>query len=164
MLPGLRIEYLEGAICFWPYMAVVDAFQHWVYLNPLQAADPSNCDIKWGELTDRFMSGIDWSGFEEERVTGWQRKGHIFQDPFYYVEYGLALLGAFQVWDNALKDQSSAVAAYRKGLSLGGTVPLPQLFEAAGAQFAFDPGTLRQAVDLGMKTIEELKSAIDGHR
>ncbi len=160
----VRIQYLEEVICFWPYMAVVDAFQHWVYLNPLQAADPSSCDKKWGELTDRFMPGIDWSGYEEERVTGWQRKGHIFQDPFYYVEYGLALLGAFQVWNNALKDQSAAVAAYRKGLALGGTVPLPQLFEAAGARFAFDPGTLRHAVELGMKTIVELKLATDGHR
>ena len=67
-------------------------------------------------------------------VTGWQRKLHIFEVPFYYVEYGLASLGAFQVWRNAMKDQSAAVEAYRRALALGGTVPLPKLYETAGAQ------------------------------
>ncbi|MCK5314731.1 MAG: hypothetical protein KAJ53_06390, partial [Anaerolineales bacterium] len=105
-----------------------------------------------------FMAGEDWSGLEQEMKTGWQRKGHIHQDPFYYVEYGLALLGAVQVWRNALSDQTAAVAAYRKALSLGGTVPLPQLFAAAGADFAFDSGTLSQAVELMEETITELES------
>ena len=76
-------------------------------------------------------------------VTGWQRKQHIFEVPFYYVEYGLASLGAFQVWRNALRDQQAAVAAYRRALALGGTVSLPKLYETAGARFAFDARTLR---------------------
>ena len=91
-------------------------------------------------------------------VTGWQRKGHIHQDPFYYIEYGLALLGAVQVWRNAQSDQAATVAAYRKALSLGGTAPLPQLFAAAGADFTFDPGTLSQAVELMEETITTLES------
>ena len=153
-----RIEHLESNLLFWPYMAVVDAFQHWVYENPNAAIDPANCDAKWAELWQRFMAGEDWSGLEQEMKTGWQRKGHIHQDPFYYVEYGLALLGAVQVWRNALSDQTAAVAAYRKALSLGGTVPLPQLFAAAGADFAFDSGTLSQAVELMEETITELES------
>ena len=120
-----RIEHLEGSILFWPYMAVVDAFQHWVYLHPEDAKLPVNCDTTWSNLWDRFMQGVDWSDLEVEKATGWHRKLHIFQIPFYYVEYGLAQLGAMQVWRNAISDQAQAVADYRKGLALGGTVPLP---------------------------------------
>jgi oligoendopeptidase F len=151
----VRVENLELAINFWPYMAVVDAFQHWVYENHVEASDPANCDAKWGELWDRFMVVQDWSGLEEAKVTGWHRKLHIHQDPFYYIEYGLAQLGAFQVWRNSLRDQAGAVSAYRRALSLGGTAPLPQLFEAAGARFAFDADTLRDAVELAESVIEE---------
>jgi oligoendopeptidase F len=153
-----RIEHLdEDILRFWPYMAVVDAFQHWVYENPEQAADPSNCDATWSDLWRRFMRGVDWSGLEDEMATGWQRKLHIFQIPFYYVEYGLAQLGAVQVWRNAVKDQDAAVAAYRKALSLGGTRPLPELFAAAGAKFAFDADTLHMAVDAIETTIDRLE-------
>ncbi|HWQ83538.1 MAG TPA: M3 family oligoendopeptidase, partial [Anaerolineales bacterium] len=152
-----RIEHLEGCILFWPYMAVVDAFQHWVYENPDAAVDSARCDQTWGGLWDRFMRGVDWSGLEEEKITGWHRKLHIFQVPFYYVEYGLAQLGAMQIWRNALQDQAKAVANYRKALALGGTVTLPELYTAAGAKFTFDPQTLGEVVDLAMETIDELE-------
>ena len=154
-----HIEHLEKNILFWPYMAVVDAFQHWVYENPADAADPSKCDAQWAAQWNRFMSGVDWSGLEEEMKTGWQRKLHIHQVPFYYVEYGLAQLGAVQIWANALSDQAGAVASYRRALALGGTVLLPQLFAAAGAKFAFDAATLRKYVDLMERTIEKLEAA-----
>jgi oligoendopeptidase F len=154
-----RIEFLEEAIRFWPYMAVVDAFQHWVYENPRLAAHPDNCDACWGELWERFIIGVDWSELDAERLTGWQRKLHILQDPFYYIEYGLAQLGAFQVWQNACEDQIGAVKAYRHALALGGTVPLPELFKAVGARFSFDADTLQQAVDMGMRTIDELEGS-----
>jgi oligoendopeptidase F len=103
------------------------------------------------------MRGVDWSGLEDEMATGWQRKLHIFQIPFYYVEYGLAQLGAVQVWRNAVQDQGAAVAAYRKALSLGGTRPLPELFAAAGAKFAFAADTLRMAVEAIEATIDQLE-------
>ena len=152
-----RIEHLESNILFWPYMAVVDAFQHWVYENAADAADPSKCDAQWTIQWGRFMGGVDWSGLEEELMTGWHRKLHIHQVPFYYVEYGLAQLGAVQVWANALRDQAGAVARYRQALALGGTASLPQLFAAAGAKFAFDAETLHQSVDLMEQTIEKLE-------
>ncbi len=152
-----RIEHLERSLLFWPYMAVVDAFQHWVYENPADAHDPAVCDRVWGNLWDRFMPVTDWRGLEDAKVSGWMRKLHIFQYPFYYVEYGLAQLGAVQVWGNALKDQQAAVAAYRQALALGGTAPLPKLFAAAGAKFAMDAATLRQAVDLMRRVIDELE-------
>ncbi len=153
-----RIEHLERSILFWPYMAVVDAFQHWVYEHPEEAHDPAICDGVWGNLWRRFMPVVDWSGLEDFMVSGWMRKLHIFQYPFYYIEYGLSQLGAVQVWANSLKDQAAAVKAYRRALSLGYTVPLPELYATAGAKFAMDAATLRTAVDLMMKTIEELES------
>ena len=152
-----RAEHLEGIILFWPYMAVVDAFQHWVYEHPDRAADAATCDARWAELWGRFMPGVDWSGLDDAAQTGWQRKRHIHRRPFYYVEYGLAQLGAVQVWRGALADQRGAVARYRRALALGGTVPLPELYAAAGARFAFDAGTVREAVALVEGTIAELE-------
>lgn len=153
-----RAEHLEGLILFWPYMAVVDAFQHWVYENPEAALNGDECDAHWAALWRRFMPGVDWSGLEQEMRTGWHRKAHIHQLPFYYIEYGLAQLGAVQVWRNALSNQAEAVAHYRRALTLGGTAPLPQLYAAAGARFAFDAGTLREAVTLIENTLVELES------
>lgn len=154
-----RVEHLETMIQFWPYMAVVDAFQHWVYTHVDDAINPDNCDAVWAEQWDRFMKGIDYSGLEDVKATGWHRKLHIFQIPFYYVEYGLAQLGAAQVWRNALTDPAAATAAYRAALALGGTAPLPALFSAAGAKFAFDTATLGEAVSLIERTITQLDPA-----
>lgn len=152
-----RIEHLEMILGFWPYMAVVDAFQHWVYENHAAASDPAACDAQWGELWERFMPGVDWSELEEERVTGWHRKGHIHRRPFYYVEYGLAWLGAVQIWKNATENQPAALQAYRNALSLGGRVGLPELYAAAGGRFAFDHNTLAEAVGLIQATLDELE-------
>jgi oligoendopeptidase F len=152
-----RIEHMEGSILFWPFMAVVDAFQHWVYENPKSGSEPASCDAKWEELWNRFIPAIDWSGLDEELKTGWHRKLHIHQVPFYYVEYGMALLGATQIFANALKDQSKAVASYRKALSLGGKVTLPELFAAAGGNFAFDRDTVQEAVSVLEGSITSLR-------
>ena len=154
------IELLEISITFWPYMALVDAFQHWIYENPADGSNASKCEAKWGQLWDRFITGIDYSSLEDAKKTYWHRQGHIFGSPFYYVEYGLAQLGAVQVWANARKDQRKAVADYRKALALGATVPLPQLFAAAGAKFAFDAGTLKEAVNLMEEVIGEMEAKL----
>jgi len=146
---------LETNLRFWPYMAMVDAFQHWVYENPGKSIDPSNCDACWAELENRFRPHLDWSGYEEVKMTGWQRKDHIHSSPFYYIEYGLAQLGATQIWRNALHDLPAAVRDYRAALQLGCTVPLAHLFKTAGAKLAFDAATLGKLVDLmGQKMLE----------
>lgn len=151
-----RIAHLEQVLTFWPYMAVVDAFQHWVYTHHDQACNPDNCDAAWMDLWQRFMPGVDWSGLEAETMTGWHRKQHIFRSPFYYVEYGLAQLGAVQIWRNALQDPARALVQYRYALSLGGTADLTGLYQAAGVKFAFDPTTLGEAVRLIEDTIAAL--------
>jgi oligoendopeptidase F len=153
-----RVEHLEFGLRFLPYMAVVDSFQHWVYTNHQAASLPGNCDEKWAEVWERYMLGVDWSELEVEKSTGWQRKIHIHTDPFYYIEYGLAQLGAMQVWRNSLQDQATAVAAYRRSLALGGSATLPDLYAAAGVKLAFDAGTLGEMVDLAMRTIEQLEA------
>ncbi|MFQ5922758.1 MAG: M3 family oligoendopeptidase [Anaerolineales bacterium] len=152
-----RIKHLEDIVLFWPYMAVVDAFQHWAYLNPQASADPDACDTQWARLWDRFMPVVDWSGLEQEKMTGWHRKPHLYLYPFYYVDYGLAQLGAVQVWRSAMDDQAKAVKQYREALALGGTVPLVELYRRAGAKLAFDAGTLGEAVSQIESNLEELE-------
>ncbi len=152
-----RIEHLEGLITFLPYMAVVDAFQHWVYTHPDIAMDNANCDTAWDELWSRFMPDISWDGLDDVRVTGWHRKLHIFGYPFYYIEYGMAQVGAMQIWRNSLTDPVGTLTAYREALSRGGTKTLPDLFATAGAEFRFDTEMLTGLVELIEQTIEELE-------
>ncbi|MGB0389140.1 MAG: M3 family oligoendopeptidase [Ardenticatenaceae bacterium] len=153
-----RIEHLEELVLFFPYMAVVDAFQHWVYSDAPEDLSAEALDQKWGELWDRFMVGVEWSGLETQKRTGWHRKRHIFLYPFYYIEYGLAQVGALQVWRNALNDQADALAAYRHALSLGGTRSLSQLYHSADIRFAFDAPTLRQLMALVEEKLDELRA------
>lgn len=153
-----RLEHLEGIITFLPYMAVVDAFQHWVYTHPQEALDANACDSAWNKLWSRFMPDVSWEGYQDACVTGWHRKLHIFGVPFYYIEYGMAQVGALQVWQNALQNTAATVEAYRAGLSLGGTKTLPELFKTAGADFQFDTEMLSNLVRLIEETIAELES------
>lgn len=106
------------------------------------------------------MAGIDFSGLEPDKANGWHRKRHIHRTPFYYVEYGLAQLGAVLVWRNALQDHAGALAAYRRALALGGTAPLPELYTTAGAHFAFDAATLREAIDLIEDTLDAMQQEL----
>lgn len=142
-----RVEHLQKLVLFWPYMAVVDGFQHWAYSNPGVSGDAAACDRAWAELWDQFMVGIDYTGLEDAKATGWHRKLHIFEIPFYYVEYGLAQLGAVQLWRNSLSDEAGAIRQYRHALSLGGTVSLPEMFSACGCKFGFDTITVSSAVN-----------------
>jgi len=139
-------EHLEKTIVFWPYMAVVDAFQHWVYEHAAEARNAAACDAVWLDLVRRYIPGVNWDGLQDSAETGWHRKLHIFAAPFYYIEYGLAQMGAVQLWRNSLQDREKALGQYRSALALGGTVSLPQLYEAAGVRLAFDRGTMAELI------------------
>ncbi len=152
-----QISHLEHILQFWPYMAVVDVFQHWVYTHHDLASDPARCDQKWLELWQRFFPAVDWSGLDIQAMTGWHRKQHIFRAPLYYVEYGLAQLGAVQVWRNSIQDPSGALNRYRYALRLGGTASLPDLYLAAGTKLAFDQETLGEAVSYIEAAIVDLE-------
>ncbi|MGB7338529.1 MAG: M3 family oligoendopeptidase, partial [Phototrophicaceae bacterium] len=150
-----QLDHLRGILSFWPYMAVVVAFQHWIYTHHEAATNPDNCDKKWLELWHKYMKGVDYSGYEDDIKNRWRRQLHIFVVPFYYIEYGVAQLGSVQVWANALKDQQAALDQYRAALALGGTVTLPELYETAGAKLSFDAKTLGEAVDLIENTMRD---------
>lgn len=140
-----RRDHLEGVLKVLPWIATVDAFQHWVYTHPNHSrADRSKA---WVDLVARFGDAVDWSGYEEVRANLWHRQLHIFLYPFYYIEYGIAQLGALQVWVNSKKDKNGALQAYLKGLSLGGSRPLPELFQAAGCRFDFSAATIHPLVE-----------------
>ena len=143
-----RTELLEGIVLFFPHCASIDAFQHWIYMNE-EGRDADARDAKWLELRRRFEGdGVDWSGLDKERIARWYQQPHFFSSPFYYIEYGIAQLGALQVWRNSLSDRKEAVRKYRAGLSLGATQPLPELFKAAGARLIFDSAGMRELITL----------------
>ena len=149
-----RRTHLEGIIGFFPWMATVDAFQHWIYTHPGHSR--AERSVAWNQLMDRFAGDIDWTGFEEVRANLWHRQLHIFLYPFYYIEYGIAQLGALQVWANSKRDKVKALRDYKSALALGGSRPLPELFAAAGCQFQFDAATIRPLVALARTELEKL--------
>jgi oligoendopeptidase F len=138
-------KLLEGIVLILPWIATVDAFQHWIYTHP----DHTRADRKtaWKELLERFGGIVDWSGYEEARDHSWHRQLHIFLYPFYYIEYGIAQLGALQIWQRSLTDRAGAVGDYKKALALGGSRPLPELFAAAGIRFDFGQDLMASLID-----------------
>ena len=145
-------KLLEGIVLILPWIATVDAFQHWIYNHPNHTRDERKA--AWKSLLDRFGGLVDWSGFEDARDHSWHRQLHIFLYPFYYIEYGIAQLGALQIWQRSLTDRAGAVADYKKALALGGSRPLPQLFEAAGIRFDFGD-------DLIASLMETIRTELD---
>jgi oligoendopeptidase F len=150
-----RREHLEAMARTLSWIAQIDAFQHWLYLNPSHTREERTA--QWMELSERFDGSSSWEGLDEEKGNLWQRQLHLFGCPFYYIEYGIAQLGALQVWLNSKRDgEASAIGAYKDALALGGSKPLPQLFEAAGCKFDFGTeivGELMQAVRGELETI-----------
>jgi len=128
-------KLLEGIVLILPWIATVDAFQHWIYIHPNHTRDERK--TAWRNLLTRFGGVVDWSGYDEVRDHSWHRQLHIFLYPFYYIEYGIAQLGALQIWQRSLTDRAAAVSDYKKALALGGSRPLPELFAAAGIRFDF---------------------------
>lgn len=148
-------EQLKHSVMLLPWIATIDAFQLFVYSKPKHTREERAAF--WLGLDDRFGSRIDWSGLEHLRPFIWQRQLHLFSHPFYYIEYGIARLGALQLWLHALeKGEKSAVAAYIKALSLGGSRPLPELFATAGLKFEFGPEIVKRLVDRAAEELDKL--------
>lgn len=150
-----RREHLEGIVKFFPWMAAVDAFQIWIYSHPGHTREERTA--QWLKIMDRFGDDVDWTGYEAARANLWHRQLHIFLYPFYYVEYGIAQIGALQVWANSRRDKAKALTAYKRGLALGGSRPLPELFAAADCRFAFDAETIKPLVTLAREELKKLK-------
>jgi oligoendopeptidase F len=146
---------LERVITIFPWIATIDKFQHWVYENPNHTIDERT--EKWNEIIEEFsIKAIDVSGLQQYRNISWQRQLHLFEVPFYYIEYGIAQLGAIGLWMQYINDPKQAIENYVSALSLGGTKTLPQLYEAAGLKFDFSPQhikTLMEFVNNEMKKL-----------
>src|SRR5688572_8441578 len=152
-----RRDHLEGIIEIFPWIATVDAFQHWIYTNPGHTREARAA--AWLELMERFGGNVDWSGFSDVRANLWHRQLHIFLHPFYYIEYGIAQLGALQVWANSKNDRAGALRDYRKALKLGGSRPLPELFQSAGCKFDFSAATVKPLIQLIRSELDKLEKA-----
>lgn len=137
-----KIKQLERVLTILPWIARIDAFQHWIYEHPFHT--PEERGAYWLELANRFSTGmIDYSGLEQYRPNEWQRQLHLYEVPFYYIEYGIAQLGAIGLWMQFKENRQQALDHYIKALSLGGTRTLPELYAAAGLQFNFTPEYIR---------------------
>ncbi|HEX2451296.1 MAG TPA: M3 family oligoendopeptidase [Gemmatimonadales bacterium] len=154
-----EIEHLEDVLIALPHIASVDAFQHWIYTSG-EGHDAGARDAAWLRIRSRFERGVDWTGLERERVARWYRQLHIFLYPFYYIEYGLAQLGALQVWRNSLKDPRAAVRGYRRALALGATASLPEMYATAGASLTFDGPAMRSLVALVEERLATLRAGL----
>ncbi len=147
-LARARREHLESVISVFPWIATIDAFQHWIYTHPGHTREQRAAF--WLELLGRFGGIEDWSGYEAAQATLWHKQLHLFEVPFYYIEYGIAQIGALQLWLNARRDPAAALRKYREALVLGGSRPLPELWAAAGLKFDFSEATLRPLIDAVM--------------
>ncbi|UCE26151.1 MAG: M3 family oligoendopeptidase [Candidatus Coatesbacteria bacterium] len=150
-LEPLMLKQLEKPLTFLPFMAMLDGFQDWVYTDGAGADREKRAEY-WRGLEDRFRPHINWSGLDEYKEQGWQYN-HVYTSPLYYIEYGIAQVGALQVYLRSLDDYDGAVRDYERALSLGNTVGLPELFDAAGVEFVMKkPEILKEVVD---KTMEQ---------
>lgn len=129
---------LERVITIFPWIATIDKFQHWVYEHPEHTLVER--EENWRRILNEYTSiALDVSGLEDYRKYSWQRQLHLYEVPFYYIEYGIAQLGAIGLWKQFKQDKQKAIDNYIRALQLGGTKTLPQLYEAAGLKFSFSP-------------------------
>jgi oligoendopeptidase F len=150
-----KIQQLERVITIFPWIATIDKFQHWVYENPKHDSDQRT--ENWFRIYNEFNSKtIDWTGLEKYQKNIWQKQLHLFEVPFYYIEYGIAQLGAIGLWMQFKKNKDSALDNYIHALTLGGTKTLPELYEAAGLKFDFSPAYIRELMDFVEKEMKIL--------
>ena len=146
---------LERVITIFPWIATIDKFQHWVYENPTHTVEERA--EKWMEILKEFSSDVvDWEGLTTYRTYAWQRQLHLFEVPLYYIEYGIAQLGAIGLWMQFRQNKTTALNHYMMALQLGGTKTLPELYSAAGLVFDFSPDYIKQLMQFVKKEMDEL--------
>ncbi len=154
-LQRAKEHQLERTISIFPWIATIDKFQHWVYENPAHTVEERTA--KWMEILEEFSTHtVDFTGLEEYRKIGWQRQLHLFEVPFYYIEYGIAQLGAIGMWMQFKNNKEAALNNYMKALSLGGTKTLPALYDAAGLKFDLSPEHIEKLMEFVNGEMEKL--------
>lgn len=146
---------LERVITIFPWIAIIDKFQHWVYEHP--AHTHAERTESWNAILEEFQDEVvDYSGLEAYRSNSWQRQLHLFEVPFYYIEYGIAQLGAIGMWMQFKENRELAMDNYCKALALGGTKTLPQLYETAGLKFDFSPDKIKVLMEFVKKEMDQV--------
>jgi len=146
---------LERTITIFPWIAIIDKFQHWVYENPTHTVEERT--TTWMHILQEFSTNsIDFTGLDMYRAIGWQRQLHLFEVPFYYIEYGIAQLGAIGLWMQYQQNPQQALENYIQALSLGGTKTLPKLYEAAGLKFDLSPNYIKTLMEFVNDEMEKL--------
>jgi oligoendopeptidase F len=154
-LKRAKEHQLERVITIFPWIAVIDKFQHWIYENPEHSIKERT--ENWVRIVKEFSEGvIDYSGLEKYVENMWQKQLHLFEVPFYYIEYGIAQLGAIGLWMQYKKNPEQALDNYTKALSLGGTKTLPELYQAAGLKFDFSSENIKTLMEFVGEEMEKL--------
>jgi oligoendopeptidase F len=155
-LKRAKEHQLERVITIFPWIATIDKFQHWVYENPQHTVEERA--ENWRRILNEYTSkAMDFTGLDEYRKYGWQRQLHLYEVPFYYIEYGIAQLGAIGLWKQFKEDKEKAINNYINALKLGGTKTLPQLYEAAGLKFSFSPSYIAELMLFVQEEMEKIK-------
>ena len=154
-LQRAKEHQLERTITIFPWIAIIDKFQHWIYEHPAHTIQERT--DAWVSIAKEFSThSIDYSGLDDFRAIGWQRQLHLFEVPFYYIEYGIAQLGAIGMWMQYQKNPTQALENYMNALSLGGTKTLPELYTTAGLSFNFSPDYVKTLMDFTNEELEKL--------
>jgi oligoendopeptidase F len=154
-LKRAKEHQLERVISIFPWIATVDKFQHWIYEHPQHTVEERT--EAWMNILEEFSTNtVDFSGLEEYRKNSWQRQLHLFEVPFYYIEYGIAQLGAIGLWKQYMENPEKALQNYINALSLGGTKTLPQLYEAAGLKFDLSPAHIKSLMEFVKVEMDKL--------
>ncbi|MCD6010346.1 MAG: oligoendopeptidase [Flavipsychrobacter sp.] len=153
-LQRAQLEEMERVISVLPWIATIDKYQHWLYTNPGHTI--AQREAAWLEILNEFSTGItDWSGFERYRTNFWQKQLHLFEVPFYYIEYGIAQLGAIAMWRQYRQKKEQALNNYMNALSLGYTKTLKELYSTAGIKFDFSPAYIKELADFVTPILKE---------
>lgn len=155
-LKRAKEHQLERTITIFPWIAIIDQFQHWVYEHPQHTVEERTSE--WMRILNEFSTNsIDYTGLDEFRKIGWQRQLHLFEVPFYYIEYGIAQLGAIGLWMQYKQNPNNALENYMNALSLGGTKTLPELYKAAGLEFNLTPAYIKTLMEFVKTEMDQLK-------
>ncbi len=150
-------DHLNGIISIFPWVAIVSKFQHWVYTNPDHTRKER--EAAWVRIHDELSSSIvDWEGFEQYKGKSWLKQLHLFEVPFYYIEYAIAQMGAIGVWKNFREDPQKGLNQYMEALKLGYTKTIPELYETAGVNFDFSESHLRELAQFLNSELDKLES------
>jgi oligoendopeptidase F len=151
-----KIQHLESIIETLPWVATIDKFQHWLYENPTHSIEERQNN--WLKIYEQFSDSVtDWGGLDDAKKYIWQKQLHIYEVPFYYIEYGMAQLGAVGVWRNYKQNPEKGLTGYLNALKLGYTAPISEIYAAANIPFDFSKGYITELMNFVKNELEELK-------